>query len=63
MNFIECHYYTENPMYFHGCPGLDVNGDSDECGDCRYRLDSVCKALASQQPAPQPTQAKDRVEE
>ena len=26
---------------FDGCPGLDFAGDSDECGDCPYRLKNL----------------------
>ena len=49
MDYTKCHYYTENPMHFHGCPNLDTNGDSDECGECQYRLDNICKALSALQ--------------
>jgi len=51
MYYNNCHYFTSSPLHFHGCPGLDVNGDSDECGECPYRLDNICKALSASEQA------------
>jgi len=43
--YIECRYYYPLIEEFDGCPGLDVGGDDEECGDCQYRLDKVKFAL------------------
>ena len=36
-----CDFCTANLKDFNGCPGLDVEGDDDDCRDCEFRLFNI----------------------
>jgi hypothetical protein len=47
MHYHECDFYRVDLDAFDGCPGLDYQGDDDECGQCPYRLENIKKLIAT----------------
>jgi hypothetical protein len=45
MYYVDCNFYYPNPKNFEGCPGLDFQGDDEQCGNCPYRLKNFKRLL------------------